>query len=139
MVPHNQEIKIAVPSAATLQYSAIIHKPEAGRLQVVNHHGSAYALNLSKANETISLGGIDLMASVFAEPTLEDPRKRTLPPLPGVHPPPSPVPLRCLTSFAFFYWRLRFGGTPDQPMERLKFTPAELKTLREHRVASPGP
>ena len=49
MVPPNQDVSITLLDACKLEYKAKIHAPEAGRWQIVMHHGAAYALSTAYA------------------------------------------------------------------------------------------
>jgi hypothetical protein len=111
LIPDNQSLNIKYDRPGTVAFTSTIHGPEAGRWQVANHFGSAYALKLLKPSEKIFTNSINLMAQLLEEPLIE-----------GVN---------LNVSWTRFYWRLRYGGTDDQPMERLKVTAAERDFLRK--------
>lgn len=118
LIPENQTLRVQFSGRGTLGLATAIHGVEAGRWQVANHFGSAYALHMNAPEEAVT-NGINHAAELLEEPLLDGFPKFGL-----------------ATSWARFYWRLRFGGTSTRPQERLKVTAAERTTLR---LANLGP
>jgi hypothetical protein len=101
LVPPNQTVRLTLQSPATFIYEASLGKPiPRSKWQVIFHHGSAYSagvgsdLKMNAARAFVESNAISSVEHNF-------------------------TPLTAANSFAIFYWRLRFGGGPNVPMERV--------------------
>lgn len=117
LVPSNQSVFISLTSKSAMKYRGVADGPlPAGTWTVINHHGSAYALEIEGA-KTVGLArfGVQQYNVTFTEPFVRvtggflSPVRVTM----DVDP---------TASFAAFYQRLQFTGTadPDVWMPRVK-------------------
>lgn len=104
-VPLNQVVFASFPSRHALTYRAVAERVRAGDVQVVFHHGAAYAVDTWPDGEAwLKIAG--LHTAIAAEASLHD------------------EPFRAQLPFGWleFYWRVRWTGSHGQePVERLTF------------------
>jgi hypothetical protein len=102
-VPENQTVFASFPNQHSLRYRALAENVPAGRWQVVNHHGSAYAVDVWPEAEITTFGMrklIESYAQSFDEPYVKE----------------------MLGGWPAFYWRIRWGGKyGEPPVQRLSF------------------
>lgn len=132
LIPPNQSLVVKLPIKSTLVLVTTMHGVEAGRWQVANHFGSGYGLAIDETafilkpvptsqKERGPTAGIDVMSIVLEEPSVDQKKL-----------PLKNLPLFAATpSWSMFYWRLRFGGNEDQPMERLRVNAVQRFGLRQ--------
>lgn len=102
MVPENQTVFASFPNPHSIRYRAVAEGVSQGQLQVFCHHGLAYAVDrwpsvAAQAGETVLLSEIcQGLAAQFDEPWQG----------------------RMPTSWAAFYWRVRFTGDDKSFLER---------------------
>jgi hypothetical protein len=103
MVPSDQTVKLLLLPPAGFLYSVKVRGPvRVGHWNVFMHHGMAYANEIADP-ETVAKArdAVDLWSEQFT------PEHQF------------PLGLKAANSWAIFYWRLRYGGTQNKPMERV--------------------
>jgi hypothetical protein len=124
LVPRNQSVFVKLTAPHALRYRAFVHTVLPGHWQVINHHGSYYAIGAWPGDGRMDLvpKAISLLGAVAAEPFTNTSA--------GDFPS---------DSWAATYWRLRFGGwqLPDRDeqhiIERLR-----ILDLKECRYGTGG-
>lgn len=107
-VPHNQTVRISILSGTSFSYEGIVNGPvEPGRWHVLFHHGMAYA------NDLFDVPTVD-KARIAVEVTATGAGEHFF----NKNEQPTPS-LNAGDFFSVFYWRMRFGGTQNNPVERL--------------------
>lgn len=103
LVPHDQKVTITCLSPSSFTYEGRVDtKIPAGRTTTFFHHGMSYANEIWDQNQVGAARGMaDIMAIGRKEHMF-------------------PPPLTPTVSWALFYWRLRFGGTQNNPVERVQ-------------------
>lgn len=104
-IPPNQTVFASFPNRHTLRYRAVAETCRAGALQIVCHHGCAYAVDAwPDGHAFMKIAG--LHTAIAAEAVLHDQPHR------------GQIPFGWLE----FYWRVRWTGVHGQPpVERLTF------------------
>ena len=108
-VPPNQTVFLSLPNRHSAKYRAVAQAVKAGAVQVICHHGAAYAVDAWPDGFAFLKIGT-LHTAIAAEATLHD------------------EPFRAELPFGWleFYWRVRWTGTHGQrPVERLAFSSLE--------------
>lgn len=119
LVPHNQTVAVHLLSASSYSYEGIVHGPvESGRWHVFFHHGMAYA------NDIFDVRAVDA-ARTSVELSAFNRREQDF----NRGQPPNTPSLNAMNFFSVFYWRLRFSGPQDAPIERLNIL--DRKATRE--------
>ncbi len=122
IVPSNQRIEVAIPAAGHSHVQTItMFRPEAGRWQIANHNGMAFAVYLPEEVEKIKYL-LDLYL-VEVENESDNLKLNADDDYTG-------------ESWPVRYWRFRYGGTKTTPYERLRFTKAEMEAFRDYRARS---
>jgi hypothetical protein len=108
-VPHNQSVRISLLGRTSFSYEGIVHGPvEAGRWHVIFYHGMAYANELFDVPTVDATRvAIEVNATAFGEHFFN----RNEPATPS---------LNAGDFFSVFYWRMRFGGSQNNAVERLQ-------------------
>jgi len=103
LVPHDQKVTITFASPSSYVYDARVSASiPAGRTTVFFHHGMAYANEIWEPGLTLAAQAtIDVMALGRGEHRF-------------------PGTLTSTDSWAVFYWRLRYGGRQNVPIERIQ-------------------
>ena len=98
LVPHDQKVIVTCLSPSSFVYEGRVDaKVPAGRTTTFFHHGMSYANEVwSSVKVGMARASVDAFSAGF----------------------PFPIDLRASTSWATFYWHLRFGGK-TMPVERL--------------------
>jgi hypothetical protein len=110
MVPHNQTVKITLSPPASFDYEGIVNPPvDSGRWHVFFHHGMAYA------NELWDVSTVDTVRTTMELVALKNSEEFF-----NKTQPLNTPSLNAGDFWSIFYWRLRFGGFQDFPVERLK-------------------
>ncbi|WP_266158036.1 hypothetical protein [Dyella silvatica] len=99
LVPPNQKITFTLLSHSEFRYAAqIASNITAGMWQIVNHHGSAYALAVYPAGEAIKFGLPVLILKIYGETMFNDEDD----------------------TWAMFYWHLRYSRGANHTLERVQ-------------------